>query len=497
MLPSSDLTPDLQDRDAAIASAVRYIEGGGFKTDLERLVACRTETSKHGDAAQKLIYLKELIAPQLAGIGFTAQVFENPDPGSGPLAIYQRIEDPQLPTVLIYGHADVVPGQEGQWDASRSPWKLEQVNGKLYGRGTADNKGQHWINMAALREVIAARGCLGFNCKILLETEEESGSPGLETFCEMHRDALAADVLIASDGPRIRTDRPTVALGSRGNFNFDLEIRYRDGGRHSGNWGGSIKDPVIRLAHAIATIADDQGRILIEAWRPDKPTDRVRDLLKDCPILQSNGVSRMDEDWGETELEPAERVLAWNNFAVLAIKAGAPERPVNAIAPAAWARCQLRFLAGLDPETILPTLRAHLDACGFEDVILRPARSTWWRGTTTDPDDPWVRRTMRSLERTEVQTPDLIPCIGGSLPNHAFQGIVGMPTVWIPHSYADCSQHAPNEHVRLDLCRSAIRVMTGLFWDIGRHEREGSLHAYRGDCRVDHGSSGKLERDGA
>ncbi|WP_306143932.1 M20 family metallopeptidase [Roseibium sp. MMSF_3412] len=472
MLPRPDQKSDLRCREAAVASAALYIKEARFKADLERLVACRTETSRRGDAAQKQIYLSDIIAPELAELGFETRIYDNPDPGSGPLAIYKRIENPKLPTVLLYGHGDVVPGQEGEWDADRSPWKLEEADGRLYGRGTADNKGQHWINIAALRQVLATRGRLGFNCKILLEMEEESGSPGLEAFCRTHKDELAADLLIASDGPRIRTDRPTVALGSRGNFNFDLEIRYRNGGRHSGNWGGSIKDPVIRLAHAISTITDDHGRILIQAWRPQPPTERIRGLLKDCPILQSDGVSRMDADWGETNLEPAERVLAWNNFAVLAIKAGSPERPVNAIAPMAWARCQLRFLAGLDPETILPALRSHLDAHGFEDVVLSPARSTWWRGTTTDPDNQWVQKTMRSLERTEAKTPDLIPCIGGSLPNHAFQGIVGMPTVWVPHSYSDCSQHAPNEHVRIDLCLSAIRVMTGLFWDIGR-EGEG------------------------
>lgn len=468
MKPSSDQKSDPSGRESAIESAEYYVKKGGFKEDLARLVACRTETSKQGNAAQKRVYLEDIIAPELAELGFAAQIHDNPDPRLGPLAIYRRLENPNLPTVLIYGHGDVVPGQEGQWDAGRSPWKLEEAGSMLYGRGTADNKGQHWLNIAALRQVLATRERLGFNCKILLEMEEESGSPGLESFCEIHKDDLSADVLIASDGPRIRTDRPTVALGSRGNFNFDLEIRYRDGGRHSGNWGGSIKDPVIRLAHAIATIVDDHGRILIDEWRPEPPTERIRNLLKDCPILQTNGVSRMDEDWGETKLEPAERVLAWNNFAVLAIKAGAPERPVNAIAPMAWARCQLRFLAGLDPETILPTLRSHLDACGFEDVFLSPARSTWWRGTTTDPDNPWVQKTMQSLKATEGLMPDLVPCIGGSLPNHAFQGIVGMPTVWVPHSYSDCSQHAPNEHVRLDLCLSAIRIMTGLFWDIGQ-----------------------------
>ena len=454
-------------RTKAIENAASYLSNGNFQADLERLIAVRTETSSQGDAIQKLNYLEKHLAPQLEAIGFTVEIFANPEPNGGPLAIFQRIEDQALPTVLMYGHGDVVPGLEGQWDENRSPWKLEKSDGKLYGRGTADNKGQHWINISALREVISERGRLGFNCKILIEMEEESGSPGLDAFCKTQRERLKADVLIASDGPRIRTDRPTLALGSRGNFNFDISIRYRDVGRHSGNWGGLIKDPGIRLAHAIASIADERGTILVEGWRPKLPKQRIRELLKDCHVQDAGGKVFEDNGWGEAGLSPAERVFAWNSFAVLAKKLGFPERPVNAIAPEAWARCQLRFLAGLSPENVLPALRTHLDARGFQDVQISPSRATYWPGTSTDPDNPWVQKIARSVAETEGTSPDLIPCIGGSLPNYAFYEIVGMPTIWVPHSYNECSQHAPNEHLRLDMALSAIRIMTGIFWDIG------------------------------
>ena len=454
-------------RTAAIQNAADYVSSGNFRDDLALLVAVKTETSSQGDPAQKLNYLESLLAPQLTSLGFDVEIFDNPEPIGGPLAIFTLIEDEALPTVLMYGHGDVVPGLDGRWDHDRSPWILDEADGKLYGRGTADNKGQHWTNISALREVIAERGRLGFNCKILVEMEEESGSPGLLAFCKEQREKLKADVLIASDGPRIRTDRPTLALGSRGNYNFDVSVNYRETGRHSGNWGGLIKDPGIRLAHAIASIADERGSILVEGWRPELPRQRIRDLLKDCPVQDAEGKVFEDEGWGEVGLSPAERVYAWNSFAVLASEIGYPERPVNAIAPKAWARCQLRYLAGLSPDDILPALRNHLDARGFEDVEVAPSRASYWPGTSTDPDDPWVQKVASSVAKTEGATPDLIPCIGGSLPNHAFFEIVGMPTIWIPHSYNECSQHAPNEHLRLDISLSAIKIMTGIFWDIG------------------------------
>ncbi|MDP5220386.1 M20/M25/M40 family metallo-hydrolase [Ruegeria sp. 2205SS24-7] len=461
-------------RDQAVEHTSQYLRNGGFEEDLSKLVAFKTETASQGDIANKRLYLETIIAPVLEELGFIANFYPNPDPSAGPLAIYTLVEDESLPTVLMYGHGDVVPGLEGQWEEGRSPWVLSKADGKLFGRGTADNKGQHWINISAIKAVYAVRGRLGFNCKILLETEEESGSPGLEAFCRDHREELLADVLIASDGPRIRTDRPTIALGARGNFNFDMSINYRESGRHSGNWGGLIKDPGIRLAHAIASIADERGSILVKGWRPEFPSNRIRDLLSASPLAKATEANGADGDWGESELTPAERVYAWNNFAVLAAKLGYPEKPVNAIAPRAWARCQLRFLAGLETDAVLPALREHLDERGFLDVEVTPSRSTYWQGTSTDPDNPWVQRVARSIAATEGTEPDLIPGIGGSLPNHAFYDLIGMPTIWIPHSYNECSQHAPNEHIRLDITESALKIMTGVFWDIGSENSGGA-----------------------
>lgn len=122
---------------------------------------------------------------------------------------------------------------------------------------------QHLINIAALESVLAARGALGFNIKIVMEMDEEIGSPGLKEMMALHRDTLAADVLIASDGPRLSAERPTMFMGSRGCIDFDLEVDLREGAHHSGNWGGLLADPAIILGHALACITDARGQIQV------------------------------------------------------------------------------------------------------------------------------------------------------------------------------------------------------------------------------------------
>src|SRR5699024_1699740 len=121
-------------------------------------------------------YLAAELSPTLEKLGFACRLLDNPYPDAGGFLYAERIEDPALRTVLSYGHGDVIRGQEAQWRSDLSPWRLTQDGNRLYGRGTADNKGQHTINIAALEAVIAARGRLGFNCKLLIETGEEIGS---------------------------------------------------------------------------------------------------------------------------------------------------------------------------------------------------------------------------------------------------------------------------------------------------------------------------------
>ncbi len=454
-------------REQAIARAERYFDDGGFVADLARRVAIPTESQNPERAHELARYLAGEMQPSFERAGFRCRLLENPVPGGGPFLLAERIEDPAAVTVFSYGHGDVIRGQEAQWRAGLAPWTLTREGERLYGRGTADNKGQHTINLAAAEAAIAARGRLGFNLKVLIETGEEVGSPGLREACERHRDALAADVFIASDGPRLAPGRATIFLGSRGALNMDLVVALREGGHHSGNWGGLIANPGIVLVQALATITGPRGEIRVPEWRPDTLTPAVRAALADCAIDGGPGSPAIDPDWGEPALTPAERVIGWPSFEVLAFVCGNPDRPVNAIPPRAAAHCQLRFVVGVDPADIVPALERHLARHGFPMVKVTPARDGFFTATRLDPDHPWAKWAAASLERTTGRKPAILPNLGGSLPNDVFADVLGLPTVWIPHSYAGCSQHAPNEHLLAPVARDALRVMAGVMWDLG------------------------------
>src|SRR6185312_3310837 len=352
-------------RAAIIDDALAWFDAGHFRDALARRVACRTE-SQRADAGDDLVhYLEHAIGPALDAMRFTRCLLANP--AGPPLLFAERHERDDAPTMLTYGHGDVVLGYDSQWREGLSPWRVTVEGDRWYGRGTADNKGQHSLNLAALARTLEARGRLGFNVKLLIEMGEETGSPGLRAVCERERARLAADVFIASDGPRLAARQPTLFLGSRGAFNFDLAVDLREGAHHSGNWGGLLANPGTILANAIASLVDGRGRILVAGLRPQAIPEAVRAALADIEPGEPGGPS-IDGDWGEPGLTPAERVFGWNTLEVLAFKTGNPEHPVNAIPPSASAHLQVRFVAGCDHETFVPAIRAHLDARGFAAV---------------------------------------------------------------------------------------------------------------------------------
>ena len=167
-------------REEAIQSIEKYFDGGDFLRDLSRRVAIPTESQNPERQSSLAQYLSEEMTESLNRLGVECKVYPNSIPGRGPFLIGSRIEDPTLPIVFTYGHADVIRGQDASWREGLSPWKVTVEGDRIYGRGTADNKGQHTINLAALETVMRMRGGkLGFNLKVLIETGEEVGSPGL------------------------------------------------------------------------------------------------------------------------------------------------------------------------------------------------------------------------------------------------------------------------------------------------------------------------------
>ncbi|WP_273728769.1 M20/M25/M40 family metallo-hydrolase [Brucella gallinifaecis] len=453
---------DTSGRTSVIADIETYFRNN-FVDELSALVAVRSESEEPSQHGELVHYLDHLIVPLLRNCGFSTSV-ETTSAGH-PILFADRIEDPSYETILLYGHGDVCAPQAGLWRDGLEPFVLTLDGDRMYGRGTADNKAQHLINLRALSTVIARRPRIGFNVKVLIEMSEEIGSPGLREYCHDNADRLSADVLIASDGPRLRADVPTLFMGSRAAINFELRVHLRDSAYHSGNFGGLLADPALILAHAISSITNERGAIAVPEWRPDSFSETLRQSIAKLP-LSADGPP-IDYDWGEESLNPLERAFGWNSFAILSMLSGLPESPQNAIAGHAVAVCQLRYVVGTDHTDILPALRRHLDRNGFEAVSIKPMYESTVAATRLRSDHPWVTFVAHSIHATGGLEPDLLPNLAGTIPNDAFVEILNLPTIWIPHSYAGCCQHAPNEHVLASVMLDALRNMTGLFWDIG------------------------------
>jgi acetylornithine deacetylase/succinyl-diaminopimelate desuccinylase-like protein len=457
-------------RESAISRATQYYDEGHLIDDIARRVAIHSESQIAQSRPHLTEYLAKEIGPALQDMGFKIELFDNPIEGGGPILVGERIENPSLLSMLTYGHGDVIRGLDNQWRTGLNPWTLTNEGNRYYGRGSADNKGQHSINMAALATVLKERGKLGFNVKFLMETSEELGSPGLREFCQRERERLKADVFIASDGPRLNAHRPTVYLGSRGALNVTLTLNLREGANHSGNWGGLLANPGIVLAHAIASIVSREGKVLAREILPPPIPESVRAALADCPVEPIEGEPSVDDWWGEPGFTRAEKVFGWNTFEVLAFRTGNPDNPVNAIPGYAVAYCQIRFVAGTNVEDLVPALRRHLDANGYEQVQLELSRKSFMAATRLDPNHPWAHWAAQSVQRTTGSKPAILPNVGGSLPNECFAEVLGLPTIWVPHSYGGCSQHAPDEHVLAPILREGMQMMAGLFWDLGEPE---------------------------
>lgn len=453
-------------RISAIELATEYFDSGQFKTDLDRRVSYRTESQDPESATVMHAYLTDEIIPHVERMGFTARVVENPVSSNHPFLVAHRYEDASYPTVLTYGHGDVQLAHKPDWRAGLDPWEIVMEDDRWYGRGTADNKGQHTVNLAALERVVQARGGrLGFNVTVLLDMGEESGSPGLNEICELLQNELSADLLIASDGPRLAAENPTLFLGARGAVNFTLTVDSRDESHHSGNWGGVLSNPAIVLANALSSMVSGRGEILVKGLRPSPIPASVRAALADISVDTSPESPQIEENWGEPGLTPSERLFGWNTLEILAMTAGNPDGPVNAIPASARAHCQLRFVVGTDWQAAESILREHLDSRGFPMVDVNVEHGV--AATRLDPENKWVRWTLASLAATTGKTASVLPNLGGTLPNDAFADVLGLPTIWIPHSYPGCAQHAPNEHLLAPLMREAMQIMAGLFWDLG------------------------------
>ena len=381
----------------------------------------------------------------------------------------ERIEDPALPTVLGYGHGDVVAGHDGQWRDGRSPWALTRAAGAGTGAAPRTTRASTRSTSRRSGRVLAARGRLGFNAKLLLEMGEEVGSPGLRAVCEAR-----ADVAARRRADRLR--RPAAALGPADDLprlarRAQLRSRRRParGRPPLGQLGRAARQPRDVLAQRHRVAGRRARPIRVHALRPAPHPRSVRRALADIEPGEPDGPA-IDADWGEPGLTPAERVFGWNALEVLAFRTGNPER-AGERDPAARERASASCASSpaATGGRSCPRCARHLDrAAASRGSRSRQARCrARWRRRGSIRTTRGCAGPRRRSRRPPARDRRSCRTSAGRCPTTASPRRSACRRSGCRIPMPACSQHAPDEHLLAPSRARALRIMTGLFWDLG------------------------------
>ena len=366
----------------------------------------------------------------------------------------------EAPTVLLYGHYDVQPPDPlEEWISP--PFEPAIRDGRLYARGVGDNKGQHFAQLMALETLLKCRGALPCNVKVLLEGEEEVGSPHMPEFIRAHRDELQADLMIVSDGPVHENGQSTISFGVRGVLDIELRARGANRDLHSGHWGGIVPDPLWTLVHLLASMKNERGEITIDGFYENvQPlTELEREALAKLPIdvdevKQSLDLQCLDEP-GERGY--FERLAAWPTLTINGIHGGYGGPGSKTVLPhEAVAKCDIRLVEAQTAEEILAKVKAHVQRHAPEVSV------TSYGGmdpSKTPLDSPFTEPLREAITAAQGAEPLLVPAKGASLPNYVFTKTLGIPVFGVPYANPDESNHAPNEN--MEVARFFMGIKTG------------------------------------
>ncbi|SDE88244.1 dipeptidase [Streptomyces griseoaurantiacus] len=417
----------------------------------------------------------EWLAARLAGTGFpTAEVW----PTAGAPAVFAEwpSEDPLAPTVLVYGHHDVQPAaREDGWESE--PFAPEIREGRLYGRGAADDKGQVFFHTLGVRAHLAATGrtAPAVHLKLLIEGEEESGSPHFRALLEANEDRLAADAVIVSDTGMWSEDTPTVCTGMRGLAECEIVLHGPEQDIHSGSFGGAVPNPATALARLVAALHDEDARVVVPGFYDGVSdlTARERALFAELPFDEERWLrtARSTATHGEAGYTTLERVWARPTAEVNGIGGGYQGPGSKTVVPAsARVKLSFRLVDGQEPDHIEKVVRAwaaeQVPAGIRSEITFGPAT----RPCLTPLDHPALRSLVRAMARAFEQ-PIRYTREGGSGPAADLQEVLGAPVLFLGISVPSDGWHAPNEKVELDLLLKGAEAGAHLWSDLGESRR--------------------------
>jgi acetylornithine deacetylase/succinyl-diaminopimelate desuccinylase-like protein len=438
----------------------------------------------------------EFLAGMLERHGLKAELLETT---GNPLVYAEKNVPGARSTTLFYIHYDGQPVDPARWKQEGGPFRPMMRDGRMedgakaitdfavsdrfpddwriYARSASDDK-------APIVALVAALDALGgktrSNIHVVLDGEEEMGSPSLTAAIGRYRDKLRADLLLILDGPVHPNGRPTLAFGARGILTLTLTVYGPKMALHSGHYGNWIPNPALRLAQLLASMKDDQGRTTIEGFYADVPplTDAQRKVLKSVPddepsLLKLFGVARPDAVG-----ESLQEALQFPSLNIRGMRSGYVDEPRTIIPPDASAAIDIRLVKETPSAHMLDLLRAHIQKQGYHIVSEEPDDATRMRyaklvrlKTTegdameayrTEPDSPAAVRATEALERMWGAPPVQIRTMGGTVPIAPFIRELGVPAVSVPIVNFDNNQHSDNENLRMGNLWSGIVTLAAM-----------------------------------
>ena len=370
-----------------------------------------------------------------------------------PVVFAEKIVDPRAKTVLVYGHYDVMPvDPREEW--TTEPFEPVVRDGRIWGRGADDDKGQSFMHVKAF-EAMCATGTLPCNVKFMLEGEEEIGSQSLYRFCRENRKLLKSDVILASDTSMISMETPSITCGLRGLTYMQVEVTGPGHDLHSGLFGGAVANPANVLARLVASLVDEQGRVTVPGFYDDVRELSVaeRRALNKAPFnlaayKRSVGVGDVA---GETGYTTMERTGIRPSLDVNGIWGGYTEEGTKTIIPArASAKISMRLVPNQDFRKIAKLFEKHFRAIAPRSVKVRVEFLHGGAPYVSPTDLPAYRAAERAVEATFGRKP--LPFYsGGSIPIvSAFEEILGVKSILLGFGLAQDAIHSPNESYGLD-----------------------------------------------
>lgn len=395
----------------------------------------------------------EVVQSVMIDHGLDARLIQT---SSYPLVYGEKIVGESKPTVLFYGHYDVQPVTESEWDSD--PFEPEIRDGAIYARGSGDNKGQFLSHILAANAVERTTGALPVNVKILLEGEEENGSAGLVEFLDTGPEEVDCDLIYVADGSMHDSRRPTIIYGCRGMVGLELSLQTTASHVHSGNYGGPVPNAANKLLSVLSSLYQDERILIPNFYDEINITNAHQSLVDEIPIdtdsikdelgIQTFDIDDDDEYYQELLLEPTLNING--------IQSGYDGDGMKTIIPnSANAKVDLRLLPGQQPDTIYQDVVEFL--CDLNPNV-EVAKLGSFPPLAENPETPAAEAVVASLETAWGLDVVEIPILPGSLPAGYFKRATDVPILVVPYANPDQNNHGPNEHLDKICFKNGIKT---------------------------------------